>query len=79
MTVTVFTGGAAITVTDTAPPPPPIAPTITNMTVMPGSLPVGGGQVLINANVSGPNVVVTLKVDGVDKGPVTLPLTYTLT
>lgn len=81
MTTTIYDGGNQVTVIKAAPPPPsgPTAPTISGMSVTPNSLPIGGGQVKVDANVTGQNVVVTLKVDGVDKGPVTLPYTFTLT
>jgi hypothetical protein len=56
---------------------PPI-PTITNMTVTPNTLPVGGGPVVVNATVTNADTV-TLSIDGGTPAPVTLPATVTLT
>lgn len=60
-------------------PAPPAPVVVAGMTVTPNNLPIGGGQVTANANVSGAFNLVKLSVDGVDKGAVTLPYTFTLT
>ena len=79
MTTTIYDGGNPVVVINAAPPPLPgqTLPTISGMSVVPSSLPVGGGQVVVNANVVGATSV-TLKIDGIDQGPVTLPATITL-
>ena len=59
-------------------PIPPTLPTIANMTATPSSLPVGGGQVVVNADVTGADTV-TLSVDGAAPVAVTLPATVMLT
>jgi len=56
---------------------PPL-PTITNMTVTPATLPVGGGPVVVDAQVTGADTL-TLSIDGGPPAPVTLPATVTLT
>lgn len=66
------TQSASVTVSTT---PPLAKPTITGMTVTPSSLPVGGGQVTVDAVVSGPGPI-ALELDGVPIAslPVTIPV-----
>lgn len=74
----VATGGTAQATAGVVVAGAPPKPTISNMTVTPSNLPVGGGQVIVDATVVGATSINLLK-DGVDQGPVTLPVTITVT